>query len=302
MKINQNKSILSIIIAAFCFGTMEIALKIGGGDFTALQMTFLRFLIGGLFLLPFALHDIKKRDVHLTFSDFAYLAVLGIIGVCISMTAFQVGVMQANANTASVIISTNPVFTMIFAYFLVGEPFTARKAVVLLLSVTGLVIVANPLHMAEGNTLRGILFLVAAAVMFALFTALGKRRIAKIGGTAQNSFSFLIASVIELILLLIMDEPIISGISSQNIVTVLYAGIVVTGIGYFCYLRAIELVGPSSASVAFFIKPVIAVLLAALILSEPVTANIVIGVLFILAGFFLNMGIPKKKQLPPDGK
>ena len=157
MSVNQHKSILYILITAFCFGTMEIALKIGGGDFTALQMTFLRFVIGGLFLLPFALHDLKKRRVHLTPGDFAWLVLLGIVGVCISMTAFQIGVMQANANTASVIISTNPVFTMIFSYFIVGEPFTVRKAVVLLLSVTGLIIVANPLHMAEGNTLRGIL-------------------------------------------------------------------------------------------------------------------------------------------------
>lgn len=296
MSVNQHKSILYILITAFCFGTMEIALKIGGGDFTALQMTFLRFVIGGLFLLPFALHDLKKRRVHLTPGDFAWLVLLGIVGVCISMTAFQIGVMQANANTASVIISTNPVFTMIFSYFIVGEPFTVRKAVVLLLSVTGLIIVANPLHMAEGNTLRGILFLVAAAVTFALFTALGKRRIAKIGGTAQNSFSFLIASVIELILLLVMDEPVLAGISSHNIATVLYAGIIVTGVGYFCYLKAIELSGPSNASVAFFIKPVIAVILAALILSEPVTVNIVVGVFFILAGFFLNAGIPKKKH------
>ncbi len=91
-----------------------------------------------------------------------------------------------------------------------------------------------------------------------------------------------------------MDEPVLAGISSHNIATVLYAGIIVTGVGYFCYLKAIELSGPSNASVAFFIKPVIAVILAALILSEPVTVNIVVGVFFILAGFFLNAGIPKK--------
>ncbi len=301
MSMNQHRSILYIIITAFCFGTMEIALKIGGGDFTALQMTFLRFAIGGLFLLPFALHDIRKRGVHLTAGDLAYLALLGVIGICISMTAFQIGVMQSNANTASVIISTNPVFTVIFAHFIVGEPFTKKKAAVLILSVIGLIIVANPIHMAEGNTVRGILFLVLAAVMFALYTALGKLRIAKLGGTAQNSFSFLIASVVELILLFLMDEPVISGISSDNVLTVLYAGIVVTGIGYFCYLRAIELSGPSNASVAFFIKPVIAVILAALILSEPITPNIVAGVLLILAGFLLNTGILKKKE-PVSGQ
>lgn len=305
----KNGSILYILITAVCFGTMEIALKIGGGDFNALQMTFLRFFIGGLFLLPFAIRDLKKRSVRLGAWDFLYLALLGIIGICISMTAFQVGVMHSNANTASVIISTNPVFTMLFAYFIVKEPFTRKKAAVLLLSLVGLIIVADPFNMAEGNTVRGILYVALAAVTFALYTALGKLRISRIGGPAQNSFSFLIASAVEWILLLVTGEPVISGITLHNLPVVLYAGIVVTGVGYFCYLKAIEISGPSNASVAFFIKPVIAVVLAALILSEPVTANIVIGILFILAGFVLNsyspkahLGAPKEGSDPKGGE
>ena len=113
---SSNKSVLFIIITAVCFGTMEIALKFGAEDFTALQMTFLRFFIGGLFLLPFALHDIRKRKIRITKGDMLYLAALGLIGVCLSMTCFQLGVMNSNANTAAVIISANPVFTMIFAF------------------------------------------------------------------------------------------------------------------------------------------------------------------------------------------
>lgn len=86
---SSNKSVLFIIITAVCFGTMEIALKFGAEDFTALQMTFLRFFIGGLFLLPFALHDIRKRKIRITKGDMLYLAALGLIGVCLSMTCFR---------------------------------------------------------------------------------------------------------------------------------------------------------------------------------------------------------------------
>ena len=74
------KKYIWVVLTAFAFGTMEIALKIGGGDFTALQLTFLRFLIGGLFLLPFAVHDLKKRAYHLTKKDFGYLCLLGFFG------------------------------------------------------------------------------------------------------------------------------------------------------------------------------------------------------------------------------
>ena len=123
----NGKSIIYILITALCFGTMEIALKIGGQNLSALQMTFFRFLIGGICLFPFAVRDIKKNSIHLTKKDFAFFTILGIIGVCVSMTCFQLGVMRANANTSSVIISINPVFTMMFSYFIVGEPFTKKK-------------------------------------------------------------------------------------------------------------------------------------------------------------------------------
>ena len=291
---NNKKSIIFILITALCFGSMEIALKLGSSNFTALQMTFLRFLIGGLILLPFAIRDIKKRQLKLTLSDFGYLALLGVTGICVSMTCFQLGVMNSNANTAAVIISSNPVFTMVFAYFIVKEPFTKRKALVLVLSLIGLVLVANPMNMAEGNTVKGLVYAAVAAITFALFTALGKLRIGKLGGYVQNSGSFLIASVIELVVLLIHGDPVVSGITLSTLPVVLYCGIIVTGLGYFAYLKAIELDGPSNASIAFFIKPIIAVTLAAIILHEAITWNIVLGVCFILAGSVINMTAGKK--------
>ena len=69
----------------------------------------------------------------------------------------------------------------------------------------------------------------------------------------------------------------------------LYLGIFVTGLGYYFYMKAIELGGPSVASIAFFLKPVIAPILAFIVLGEPITANLIAGVLFILAGSYVNM-------------
>ena len=115
----NRKSILYIVLTAFCFGTMEVASKLGGASFDSIQLVFLRFVIGGLILLPFAVHDLKKKNYRLTPSDWLYLLALGAVCVCISMAMFQIGVKRINANLASIIISMNPLFTMIFAKFIV---------------------------------------------------------------------------------------------------------------------------------------------------------------------------------------
>ena len=269
---------------------MEVAAKYTGGAFNSIQLTFLRFLIGGLMLLPFAISDLKKRGHSLTAGDLGYLLFLGVISISISMTLLQVSMIGINANLAAIIICTNPLFTMIFAHFVADDPFTKRKAVVLLLMLIGLVIVANPAEVLSGGI--DPLYLgcaVVAAVTFGLYTAYGKRRIASIGGMAQNAFSFLFGCAVLLLVMLIADIPIFGGISAQTLPVLLYLGIFVTGLGYYFYMKAIELGGPSVASIAFFLKPVIAPILAFIVLGEPITANLIAGVLFILAGSYVNM-------------
>ena len=143
--------------------------------------------------------------------------------------------------------------------------------------------------MAEGNTPEGILCVLTAAVLFGLFSAIGKMRVAVLGGLTQNSFSFLIGSAILFAALLISGQPVVQGITAASLPVLLYAGVVVTGFGYWSYLKAIELSGPSFASVAFFIKPVIACILSAVILSETITWTTVIGVILVLTGSVINM-------------
>ena len=286
----NRKSILYIVLTAFCFGTMEVASKLGGASFDSIQLVFLRFVIGGLILLPFAVHDLKKKNYRLTPSDWLYLLALGAVCVCISMAMFQIGVKRINANLASIIISMNPLFTMIFAKFIVDEPFTKKKALVLVISFAGLVIVVNPATLIGGTIdVTGLLITVGAAVSFGLYTAMGKKRIAKLGGMVENAVSFLLGSAVLLAFMAISGTPVLAGINTETLPVLLYLGICVTGIGYYAFLKAIELSGASNASIAFFIKPVVAPIAAWLVLGEAITWNFIAGVVVILIGSYINM-------------
>ena len=274
---------LCIVLAALAFGTMEISLKIAGTAFTPFQLTFLRFLVGGILLMPLAVRDMKKHQIRLRRTDWGYLAVLGLVNICFSMILFQIGVNMANASLAAIVFSSNPIFVMIFSYFLIHEAFTRKKAITLVLSLIGLIIVANPVDIIQNGNV-GLLVSLAAAISFAFYTTLGKLRIGKLGGNVENAFSFLIGCLFLLVILIFHGDPIIAGINSRTIWPLLYCSLVVTGFGYLFFMKAIELTGPSNASFAFFIKPIIALILASIILSEPITANAVIGLVLILLG------------------
>jgi drug/metabolite transporter (DMT)-like permease len=78
----MKKFYIYVFLTGMLFGSMEVALKIGGATFNPIQLTFIRFLIGGLFLLPFAISDLRKKQIKLSKSDCGYLFTLGLI--CIS--------------------------------------------------------------------------------------------------------------------------------------------------------------------------------------------------------------------------
>jgi drug/metabolite transporter (DMT)-like permease len=290
------KCIFDILATAFLFGTMEVSVKYCGSTFNSIQLTFLRFLIGGLLLLPFAAADLKKRGYKLTAGDLGYLLFLGVTCVSLSMTLLQLSIEGINANLAAVIICTNPLFTMVFAHFVANDPFTKRKAVVLILMLVGLVIVADPIKILSGDISPLHLgYAVLSALTFGLYTAWGKRRIAKIGGMTQNALSFLFGCAGLLVFMLLTGIPVFKGVSMETTPMLLYLGIFVTGLGYYFYLEAIKLAGPSMASIAFFLKPIIAPVLAFFVLCEPITKNLVLGVCFILLGSYINIAGSLKK-------
>lgn len=84
------------------------------------------------------------------------------------------------------------------------------------------------------------------------------------------------------------DIPILQGINLQTLPNLIYIGICVTGFGYAFYFLAMGATSAATASLVFFIKPVLAPLLALIILHDPITVNMVIGIVFILAGSLIS--------------
>ncbi|MHC1721653.1 MAG: DMT family transporter [Aminipila sp.] len=277
-----------IFLTAFLFGTMEVALKLAGTGLDAFQLTFLRFIIGGILLLPFAIKEIGKNQTKLGIKDFGYLLYLGIICIPVSMLFFQLGVMHSNASTASVIMCINPLFTMIFAHFMSDEKFNKKKLIVLMWGILGLIFMIRPWDIQEGNTPLGILFMLIAAATFGLYTVAGKNSIKKMGIMAQTSISFILGSLVLLIIMLGMKKPVLQGVV-DNIAIVMYISIFVTGLGYYFYFSAIKNSDATTGSIAFFIKPAIAPVIAVIVLGDKLLWNTYIGIALILIASYLNI-------------
>ena len=282
----KKKVILYICITAFLFSTMEVSLKIGGSNLDSMQLTFLRFFIGGLVLLPAGIVEAKKNELKMTLKDLGWLLLVGIMGIPISMYAFQVGVSMCNASTAAAIICVNSIFTMIIAAIFTEEKMNKNKYIAAVLGIIATVFMMRPWDVQEGNTVTGMLMMLFASITFGAYTVMGRKSIGKIGTFTQTSLSFILGSLVLLVEILITGGPVLEGIV-ENWAIVLYTGIVVTGIGYMFYFMAIKLSDATTGSVTFLIKPVLAPILAMFVLGEDIYWNTIVGIFLLLVASFL---------------
>ena len=291
---------LYIVLCAVIFSTMEVMLKTVHGVFAPMQITCLRFLIGGLLLVPFALRSMKKKGAAFTRADAGFFALTGFLCVAFSMVLYQMAVTYTKASVVAIIFSCNPIFVTVLAYLLLHEQIRRNHIVALALELLAVFIIIDPLHAALNPT--GALLAIAAALVFSFYSVVGKKRTARFGGIAVTCFSFLFGST-ELLLLLLLgrtaavggffssvglnifvDVPLFAGIPLSALPALAYICAVNSAAGYVCHMMALEMTSAQEASLIFFLKPMIAPLFAFLFLREEITANMLLGIVCFLVG------------------
>ncbi len=296
----MKKVVLYILVSATLFSTMEIVLKTVGAQLDAFQLTFIRFLIGGLFLLPFAIKEIKKYQTVITKKDMLHMLSMGIVCICISMVLFQLGVENSKASTAAVIFYNKPKFTMLIAQFMTEEKLNKTKAAALAFGLLGILFMINPFNMETGNTPLGVLYIVLAAATFGLYSVMGKTSIHRLRGITQTSISFLLGTAVLLPILLLLQRPVFAGITTDNTGMILYIGIMITGLGYLTYFLSMAASDAATASIVFFVKPALAPIFAVIILHEVISINGLIGIILILTGSYISLREQKSKKMIKD--
>jgi drug/metabolite transporter (DMT)-like permease len=270
-----------------------------------MQLNCTRFLVGGILLIPFGLHALKKRGAPLDMAAWKGFAWLGFLGLVVSMMLYQVSILYIPASVVSVLFSCNPVLMLVFAFFILKAAILPPHIAALVLEVIGALVIIDPLH--TELDLRGVALVLLSAGTFALYAVLGKKLCARYSGLAVTAFSCLAASAEMLVIIALSHVPFVrdalnaagltmfasipffGGYSADNILIMLYVCVCVTGGGYACYFMGMERTSPMQSSLVFFFKPILAPIFAMLVLGEAIPWNMWLGIGLILTASFISM-------------
>ncbi len=295
----MKKGFVYVIITAVLFTTLEPLGKLISGEVSPLVITFVRFFLGGLVLLPFAALEIKRRKIRLGAADFAKIALLGVLCVCVSMLLLQFAVQKAASPAlVAIIFSSNSVFTVLFSALINREKITPEKAAAVLVCAAGLPVGADFAKISFVS----FALTVAAAATFSLYSVLTKRFMCRIGAVVQTGFSFVFGSAVLFVLLVALRIPFAFNFSAKNISVLLFLGIALTGAGYWSYFRAMEKISAIGASFVFFIKPVLTPFAMLLINGILPDARVFVSMAFVVCGSVIltRDRMRAKKTGPPE--
>ena len=301
----MNRGYIFIFLATVFFSSMEVALKTVAHDFNPMQLNCTRFLVGGLLLIPFALRGLRQHGARVTAAAWKGFAWLGFVGLVVSMMFYQMSILYAPASVVSVLFSCNPVLVLAFAYLILRADIRPQHITALVMEVAAALIIIDPLHTTLDPV--GITLVLLSAATFALYAVLGKKQCAQYSGVAVTCFSCLAASAEMIVLMLISHIPAVadalqaaglpmfaampffSGYTTGNLLNVLYICVFVTAGGYACYFMGMEATSAMQGSLVFFFKPVLAPILAMLILGEEIPWNMWAGIGLMLVASEVSM-------------
>ena len=280
MKKQKNLARGQLIGAMVIFGTIGIFRRFI--PLSSAMLAMVRGLVGVLFLLLIMAIIRKRPDGRAIRRNLALLLVSG------ALIGFNWILLFEAYNYTSVATGTlcyymAPVFVVFASPFVLRERLTWRRLLLSLVALVGMVLVSDILRVgfSDISELKGVFLGLGAAVLYATVILLNKK-LKDISGYDRTVVQLATAFVVLVPYVFLTENVTAISPTPLSIVLLLVVGIIHTGLAYALYFGSMDKLPAQTVALYSYIDPILAVLLSALFLKEPMSIGGVIGAILIL--------------------
>ncbi|WP_286887499.1 DMT family transporter [Aneurinibacillus sp. UBA3580] len=297
-QVNKNAlGYLALSAAASIWGGMYIVSKMALDFLPPFTLLWLRYAVGLTFLWLFVVRQGLRQPLA---RDWRLFMSIGFVGYFLSIGLQFIGTGLSSAHMGAILTSASPVFIVLFASYMLGEPITGRKMTALLLAMIGVIVVVgwDVQLLGDSRKLPGNLALIGAAVTWALLSVLAKKAALHYSPLVVTTYSIFWAFLFTTPVMVIEWQFLpVNGLDQPSVwFAVLYLGIVSTAGAFYLWNKGMHMVEAGTGSMFFFFQPVVGALLGWLLLGEHLSVSFFTGGLLILFGVLL-MSMPVQERL-----
>ena len=273
----ENKYWILITILGAVWGSAFMFIKIATPELGAIALVNIRLAVAGLIFIPFLLQ--QKYLKHFR-SNLKNILVLSVINTALPFSLFAYASLESSSNMLSILNGTTAIMAVVISTIWLKIKLNFFQIMGVFIGLFGIVVLANPDNVYI--SMKATIFCLSAAFCYALSANYIQKFAYKTNTIVLIGWSLVIASVL---LLPITFFNLPAQFPSNNVIySILWLGVISTGVAFLCYVRLIEkVVSVKTATVAYFI-PVFGVIWGYVFLGETITSQILIGMILILIG------------------
>lgn len=282
--------LLEVTFAVVVWGGSFVATKLAVREVAPLTVIWLRFGIGLAVLWPVVW--LRRQFAFPAKQDLAYLALLGFIGITFHQWLQSTALITSQASTTAWIVATIPVFMVLLGWAALHEPIRRQAILGIALAAAGVFLVVSK---GEWAVLAGGKFgapgdflVLLSSPNWAIFSVLSRRGLKTCPPARLMAYVMSFGWLFTTILFLAGPGPSeIRLLTLPGWTAILFLGVACSGLAYIFWYDALQALPIAQVGAFIYVEPLVTVLVAALLLSEPLLGASLLGGAAILAGVWL---------------
>jgi len=282
---SRAKIILAYLTVFIVWGSTYLVIRIGVQDLPPALFASVRFLLAGAAALGIALAARKRFPT--TRGDWGTLVAIGLLLLFIANGLVVWSEQTVPSGLAALLIATAPLFVAVIDAMLPrGGRLSAVGWAGLFVGLAGVALLVAPGLLGRGIALdpRGVAGLCIASLSWSAGSVLAARRPVNCDFLVAAGIQSLAAAAALGATGLALGEAARFHLTARGAFSIVYLAALGSLLGYSAYVYLLRHVPPPKAATYAYVNPVVAVLLGALVLSEPLDLQVIVAATVILGG------------------
>ena len=295
MREAKNIDIFLLILLGLIWGSSFFNIKIATLSYEPFTLALIRVIFASIPL--YLLCKFRNIEIEAFSKNWKPYAIIGLCNIAIPFVLIAVGTGMINSYLAAMLMSTTPLSGSILAHFFTkNEKITLFKSIGILIGFVGILILFfDELIINKSNYLY-VLITILGSTFYSVGGILTLKLKKK--GNENVTTSTTLWSIIFLIpLSLILENPLSSNPSLNSTLSLLYLGIVATGIAWLIRFRILTVNGLVFQTQVAYLIPIFGVMFGYFLMDEIITWRVLISLVIIIIGIYIvkknNKGLKK---------
>ena len=282
--------IAEALFAVVVWGASFIATKVALQDVSPITVVWLRFGMG-VVILGIAV-TIRKQFALPKRNEWGYFALVGFLGITFHQWMQSTALQTSRASTTAWIVATTPVFMALLGWLALKEKLTRLQTGGIALATLGVLLVVSN---CDPTTISfkqfgapGDILILISSLNWAVFSALSRRGLREHPATRMMFYVMTLGWLFSSVLFFTSSGPHeLPQLTSNGWMGITFLGVFCSGLAYIAWYDALQALPTGQLGAFLYLEPPVAVIIAAIILAEPITWAALLGGGIILFGVWM---------------